>query len=1679
MKKIAFNLCYLLLLVILNNKTTLSQISDNYYELYKIQKDFFDSVAQAENKDVWEIEGYIDFVRWADFFKNRNGDNGSIGEYVNALQNYYDNGDNFDVGDYLSEWTYTGHHELMKNHNGSYDNRVGQGWINCIWVNPENIDHILAGSYNGGIWKTITGGDIWESLTDEYEELKAVKSLYVMPNNINKIYLATTTLDQYSTGLFWTDNGGETWTQNQVNVVGEGEYYPTALKTRLPNKWIINPDNDQEMWLITYTQVLRSIDGGISWNIIVDRETEYQTGTYSIWLHNIGFRDIEFDPSNNSIVYASGYEVFKIYNQGNNYDNLTSLLLDGYGYPTDGAKRIFMGTNENYPNKIWFSIYTKMDASNQSAGILEYYNTQTNEKFHLATDSKIKNDWTMQCEVSPVNEGHIIVGGVRKAMYMDEAAPDKVVYISENVVAADDPNWIHSDIRDVCILESESREVVFSGNDGSVSRGIYFGPTGYLWNWDFIGNDGSNGIINGESHGFDCSDSEDDVMYTGFQDMNGAVYNNGIWHHILSGDGSTGFIDETDPNYLYVSLFGGQGGNSELLKSFNKGEDFVHVENIGHRRPALCMHSDNPNCLYVGGLRKLYRFGNIRFDNVYNFLLEIDVDPPLPDPNPNGYSIHGELNITELAIAESNSNVIFCSTERYFPGWANNYLIAKALFRSIDGGTTWTDLSLENAPGLNEGLSRSCITGIVINSYNENEIWICFGNTTSVNNPDDIILHSSDGGDNWQPMSTQPEKIFPGNDLQYEKKTGILYFVNDIGVYLYNSGVNEWQQINNNLPPNVVKFIRFNHALNKIRVATYGRGIWQTDIPCIYNSTAEIISSSDTWLSVKHKYSDIIIEAGCTLTVKNKVFLPENAKIIVKRNAKLLIDGGTLTNACDGLWKGIEIWGTANQNQSELYQGVVQVINGGIIENAECGVQTVKMGIGGDSQEVPDYNYTGGIVICDGGIFKNNKTAVKFWPYDQSPSVSYFRECDFITNDDLIAGTDVEYFIDMSGISGIHILGNSFNDEHFFEEPDELTTGIYAYNSQFYVLPQAGQPNIFSRLYYGIKALATNPVTTLEIENNQFTNNLRSVYLSATNNAHVNLNVFNPWTELLLDPSESYCMYLDHCTGYQVEQNTFTNEVGTHKGIGLIVNQSGSVDNMVYLNYFNNLLYGAIAQNENRNKAGTLGLQFKCNEFTENASDLSVTYLPPKTKSTGIAASQGSGLPSPSAPAGNLFSWTGPQGTPTDINNEAQHVTYYYHNTAPTYKLQPLYYSPLTVSPQGVSAPYNEESCPPDFEGGGGGGGSRETMALAEQKADSLQEIISSLEDGGNTIELKEDVEWSIPPESMVVYNELMNNSPYLTDTVITAAIEKEDVLVNAMIRDVMVANPQSAKDDELIEKLEERNNPVPEYMLGEILQGRNLVSVYEELQSKLSFYTQQRSFTFHSLVYSYLTDTINPGASADSLTVLFNNERTPEAKYSLAFLSMEQGAWSEGLDILNQVSTQFILTEEQQAEQQHLVELCTLLSGLNSTLPDSIQLNELNEIESANAGTGSVYARNILLTLNEIEYNEPVILPGVLKSSEAEKYEQYLQSASEMKYLEVFPNPVQDHVIISWKLNTSTDVKIKITDNTGKNISEIAVNSSENQQVFDTHNLKPGVYIATLIVNGKQTDSAKFTLIK
>jgi hypothetical protein len=122
-----------------------------------------------------------------------------------------------------------------------------------------------------------------------------------------------------------------------------------------------------------------------------------------------------------------------------------------------------------------------------------------------------------------------------------------------------------------------------------------------------------------------------------------------------------------------------------------------------------------------------------------------------------------------------------------------------------------------------------------------------------------------------------------------------------------------------------------------------------------------------------------------------------------------------------------------------------------------------------------------------------------------------------------------------------------------------------------------------------------------------------------------------------------------------------------------------------------------------------------------------------------------------------------------------------------------------------------------------------------------------------------------------------------------------------------------------------------------------------------------------------------------------------------------------------------------------------------------------------------------VLLVLGEMEYEEPIILPNLLKSSAMEKeYEDLMKTLDEHHYLKVFPNPAGDYLIVEHNLDIKpSDAYLIIRGSKGEAFNWLEVASKQNRQVVDTKELKPGVYIATLYVNNIILESVKFTKVK
>lgn len=67
------------------------------------------------------------------------------------------------------------------------------------------------------------------------------------------------------------------------------------------------------------------------------------------------------------------------------------------------------------------------------------------------------------------------------------------------------------------------------------------------------------------------------------------------------------------------------------------------------------------------------------------------------------------------------------------------------------------------------------------------------------------------------------------------------------------------------------------------------------------------VSTDRILIDTTFGYGTITIDSGATLTVKSVLRMDKNSQIIVKKGGALVVEGGIITSACDGLWQGILI----------------------------------------------------------------------------------------------------------------------------------------------------------------------------------------------------------------------------------------------------------------------------------------------------------------------------------------------------------------------------------------------------------------------------------------------------------------------------------------------------------------------------------------------------------------------------------------------------------------------------------------------------------------------------------------------------------------------------------------------------------------------------------------------------
>ena len=1330
----------------------------------------------------------------------------------------------------------------------------------------------------------------------------------------------------------------------------------------------------------------------------------------------------------------------------------------------------------------------------------KYENNNWNLEIVDSTTSEGIGYYKFEFQVSPTDENVCYWGGLGLEQEVKTGQGWQII----NFTVGSDTGGAayHTDTRKLRVLKGSmpgsygTHDVLYVGNDGGISKSNNGSGT-----W---ANLNGSGLMISQLWGIGGANTLPYKLICGLQDNSGKIYDNGSWGRFGSGDWGDIIVNNNANSTMYGNCFG--SGNTNILKSIDGGVNWLGTKdniNNEHRLPnsPLRFNPKAPNTVYFGA-EKLYRSYH-GLDTAYA-LQSMDL-------HQEGCNNCFRDPISSFAIAPSDTSHLYV----VFDGI--NWNGSKKFFRSTNNGLTWKNLTDSVVIGNQIGVfGNYSVSNILADPKDPLTIWMTLNGFYSPNHDSARVIVSHNGGATF---SNYSEKLpnMPVNCITRLKGNGIRLLVGtDVGVFYRDSTLSQWVPFNTMLPGCVVTDLEVNDSLNVIRAATYGRGLWETTLDCVFEpQSPSIISSNQHWVHDTAINNSIYIDSSYTLTISSKVTLAPMAKIYVKQGARLNIDRGILTNKCFNMWQGIEVWGRTNKPPTALYQGVIVLTNGARVENARIGITTCRKSTSGEI----DFNTAGGMVYTDSVTFRNNYKAVEIIGNPRG-QYNLFRKTLFETTVDFVQGATPGDFVSLVGANGVQFLGCTFRNTA--TDPSSVPgstagRGIFSINSfytvdHYYYCPVTIvpcpnpiiYPTLFQGLRYGIRALGSSPDYPVTIRNSRFKDNYRSVYLSCIDYAEVTKDTFE-LKNFQNNNDTLYGLYISKSTGYKIQENRFFCKKNSlfHglnvpiKKFGVVVDSSGSAPNEIYRNNFDSLDVAINAQRLNRSPNDSTGLVIKCNTYHDNSYDEIISYQL-SGASEGIASKQGAKTLDPRDPAGNTFSpyhvtVPNPSGTlDLDIKNRAHPFRYFHHIQEGGFnppRVKPTLIDTTKVLNINAQVTFNYSSCCPSKLSSGGGNEDLDELkqALSEEqiKEDSLANALLIKIDGGNTDSLRSVVVFSNSLQSIEIKEDLMQKSPYLSDTVMKSAIEKETVLPNEMIRDIMVANPQFTQSESVLTKLDSRFTPMPDYMLDEILAGSDSLSPKEELDAKLQSEILKRKYAFNELIRFYKNDTVNPSYS-DSLHLLLEKEPSMDAHYKLAFDYFESGDTTMSRNIMAEVPVRFDLTGDEQKQHDDYLRYIAFLQVLNAQNRSVFQLNAENTVQVQNlrlttSDPVSMYCQNILEANGKSPYNELVLIPDDNKSITLTRTKKP-GITLERNFIKIFPNPARDYCIVEYQckemLKPGEQFRISIVSLDGKIIFSTITPNYQDQLLINTSSLKTGIYLCTMMIGNRSIRSATINVV-
>ncbi len=810
------------------------------------------------------------------------------------------------------------------------------------------------------------------------------------------------------------------------------------------------------------------------------------------------------------------------------------------------------------------------------------------------------------------------------------------------------------------------------------------------------------------------------------------------------------------------------------------------------------------------------------------------------------------------------------------------------------------------------------------------------------------------------------------------------------------------------------------------------------------------------------------------------IYVPEGNKIYIQPSSHIQLRNCTVDKLpeSNGMWEGIQVWGQNDQPQDLQHQGGLYMDNASI-KNAIVAV---------DLWNPNHWHSMGGTIRANNSSFINNGKAIHALNcvYESTAFMPTFNNCRFYVgndNDETYLGPTTFYkHIDLANVRGIKFYGCDFDLDCVNSCISDWTIGIAAYNSGFEVEKLNSKRSTFNGFFRGVQALNDNNglPEMFSVKNSTFTNNDYGIFGRAANEPVILNNTFS----IGLDNwySCSAAIQLEGIGNFVVEGNSITKAPDcTNDNFGIIIKDSQTEGNQVYLNDLDGLYCGNLAWGDNR-ASYNHGLEYYCNSNADNAFDFYVKYVNPYTD---IQLEQGSLDFDPH----NTFS--DGHNLISNFYNDGEHIVDY-HFVANSSDGLELY----RVRDAKTNALYD---CQPHYGGGGNAhnGSSTPVLSSAQKQQrqtdyanalntyNSVKNVYDRLTDGGSTNSTVADIRSAMPSDMWELRSKLLGSSPYLSEEVLKETADRDDVFTESILFEILASNPDELRKGEIIKYVEDKEHPLPEYMVDILRQLSTGTTTYKTLllnsmASSRHDYRQAAA----DMVRSILADSIVDMAE---LRGWLANMNDLSADRQIISTYMAEGDFGTAFSLANMLPALYEFDATALAEHDDYMELLGLYRDLRNDGRSTLQLTngETEDVEDiAINGTGlpQYMAQSLLeATTERYHFAECPLIdePSGMGRGVPQGYTQEDLSKAMGLAVSAKPNPATTWVAIDFTLpGDAKTAAVEIVNSLGEKVMCSQLNGNTGQKVLDLRELANGVYTIAILC-GEYYQTEKLVIAK